>query len=111
MKIAEEILKDCGYTVFCAENGERALEIFREKCNEVSVVVMDMAMPVMSGFMAFSEMRRISPSLRVLIASGCRQDSRVDDVLSTGGAGFIEKPYTMEELAQAVKSLIENGSN
>lgn len=111
MKIAEEILKDCGYAVFCAENGENALEIFREKYNEISVVVMDMAMPVMSGFVAFSEMRRISPSVRVLIASGCRQDSRVDEVLSSGGAGFIEKPYTMEELARAVRALIETGSN
>ena len=111
MKIAEEILKDCGYAVFCAENGENALEIFREKHNEISVVVMDMAKPVMSGVAAFNERRRISPSVRVLIASGCRQDSRVDEVLSSGGAGFIEKPYTMEELAQAVRGLIETGSN
>ncbi len=110
MKIAEEILKDCGYEVYCADNGESALEIFREKYNEISAVVMDMAMPVMSGFVAFSEMRKISPSVRVLIASGCRQDSRVDEVLLSGGADFIEKPYTVEELALAVRNLIETGS-
>lgn len=110
MKIAEEFLKDCGYEVFCAGDGESALEIFKAKYNEISLVVMDMAMPVMSGFVAFSEMRKISPSVRVLIVSGCKQDSRVNEVLSSGGAGFVEKPYTMEELARAVRSLIETGS-
>jgi len=105
LRIAAEILSDCGYEVLSAENGESALEIFRLKFNDIKVVVMDMAMPVMSGFVAFSEMRKISPSVRVLITSGCRQDSRVDEVLSSGGTEFIEKPYTMEKLALAVKNL------
>lgn len=105
MKIASEMLKDCGYEVLCAENGKKAVEVFRERYNEIHVVIMDMAMPVMSGVMAFREMREISPSVRVLITSGFRQDRRVEEVLLSGGAGFVEKPYTMETLALAVKNL------
>ncbi|HOP63244.1 MAG TPA: ABC transporter substrate binding protein [Spirochaetota bacterium] len=107
LKVACEILRECGYETVTAENGSDAVKIFSERHREIAVVVMDMAMPVMSGITAYREMRNIDPSVKVLITSGFRQDVRVRDVLGMGADGFIEKPYTLEKIAYALKDVIE----
>ncbi len=107
-KITSEILKECGYDVLSADNGENAMRIFRERYSDITAVVMDMAMPVMSGITAFRELRKINPDVKVLITSGVRQDARVEEVLSLGAAGFIEKPYTLESLGFAVKDILDS---
>jgi PAS domain S-box-containing protein len=105
---AREILEECGYEVAVAENGYNALEIFKEKSNEISAVVMDMAMPVMSGIVAYKEMLKIDPDVKVLITSGFKQDKRISEVIELGADGFIEKPYTLEKLGLTVKEIIMN---
>ena len=104
---ARAILEECGYDVITADNGESGVEIFRERHADISAVVMDMAMPVMSGIVAYREMIKIDAGVGVLIASGFRQDKRVGEVISMGVSGFIEKPYTLEKLGMAVKGIIE----
>lgn len=105
---AREILEECGYEVAVAENGYNALEIFKDRSNEITAVVMDMAMPVMSGIVAYKEMLKINPEVKVLITSGFKQDKRVSEVIELGADGFIEKPYTLEKLGMAVKEIIMN---
>lgn len=105
---AREILEECGYEVAAAENGYSALAIFKERSKEICAVVMDMAMPVMSGIVAYKEMLKINPEVKVLITSGFKQDKRVSEVIELGADGFIEKPYTLEKLGMAVKEIIMN---
>jgi len=106
-KTAREILEECGYDVITAEDGKAGVAIFRERYNEITAVVMDMAMPVMSGIIAYREMLKINPGVKVLIASGLRLDKRLQEVIAMGANGFIEKPYTLVKLGQAVKDIIE----
>lgn len=103
---ALEILQECGYEVETADNGYTALEIFKERSKEITAVVMDMAMPVMSGIAAYKKMIEINPCVKVLITSGFKQDKRVSEVLELGAGGFIEKPYTLEKLGMAVKEIV-----
>lgn len=106
-EVAAEILEECGYTVLLAEDGEEGIEIYRENNGEILLIVLDMVMPNKSGKEAYLEMKEINPDLKVLLASGFKQDERVEAVLKLGVQGFIQKPYTLERLATAVNDLIK----
>ncbi len=103
---AGSILKECGYRVITAEDGEEGVGIFRERFREIDAVILDLVMPRKSGDKSYLEMKRIDPHLKVLLASGFRQDERVNQALTYGINGFIQKPYTMERLARAVSDLL-----
>lgn len=108
-EIAEEVLKECGYQILSAENGEEGVKIFREKHKEIKAVLLDMVMPKMSGEEAFREMQKIDSGLKVILSSGFKKDETVEAILNLGVRGFIQKPYSMEALAKIVHEIIENG--
>ncbi len=104
--MAEEVLCRVGYTVLSAGNGRDGVDLFRQHQDRISVVLLDMAMPVMSGREAYLEMKKINPDVKVLLVSGFRKDSRVEDILSLGVKDFLQKPYTMTSLALAIQKVI-----
>ncbi len=103
---ASSILKKCGYKVLTATDGINGVEIYSQKKDEITAVLMDLVMPRKSGEKAYLEMKKINPEIKVLLSSGFRQDERVDIALSHGINGFIQKPYTLEKLAQSIYNLI-----
>jgi len=60
----------------------------------------------MSGKETFFEMKKIKPDVKVLCTSGFRQDDRVQKMLDSGAVGFIQKPYSMEELGAKIKEFL-----
>jgi len=104
--IASSILKKCGYKVLTATDGVEGIKIYTEKYHEITAVLLDLVMPKKSGEKAYLEMKKINPHIKVLLSSGFRQDERVDLALSYGINGFIQKPYTIENLSQTIYDLI-----
>jgi PAS domain S-box-containing protein len=105
-KTAGNILTKLGYDVIFAEDGEQAVEVYKENYQKVQVTLLDMAMPKMSGKEAYLEMRKINPDLKSLLVSGFKKDKRITEALELGVNGFVQKPYQMTTLAQEVKRLI-----
>ncbi len=105
-KTARKILRLLGYDVVIAENGLRGIEVFRERRHEIDAVILDMVMPKRSGKETFIELKKMDPGVRVLVSSGFRNDSRIDEVLRMGARGFLQKPYTIEQLSQELAKVI-----
>ncbi|MCP4217404.1 MAG: response regulator [bacterium] len=105
--IATSILKECGYEAVTAENGKEALEIYTQQGNEIKAVVLDMAMPELSGKETFLRLKEIDADVKVLLASGFRHEDRVNALLEQGVKQFIQKPYTLKKLAAAIKETLE----
>ena len=105
--MAEDVLLAVGYSVLTAANGQEGVDLYRQHQARIKAVLLDMAMPVMSGREAFVEMQKINPEVRVLLASGFRKDNRVEEILQLGVKDFLQKPYTITSLASAVKKVIE----
>jgi two-component system cell cycle sensor histidine kinase/response regulator CckA len=95
-----------GYDVMLAENGARALELFERDPDRVSVVLLDMTMPVMSGEETLRLMRKIRPELPIVLTSGFNESEAVGRFAGKGLSGFLQKPYTSSQMAGAVKSAI-----
>jgi len=92
-----------GYDVVLAGNGLEALEVIRSRRKELSLVVLDLLMPVMDGEEAFHRIRAFDPALPILIASGYAQEDKVEELLSAGAKGFVEKPFDLAKIAEEVK--------
>jgi PAS domain S-box-containing protein len=106
--IAENILKIAGYTVITAGNGMDGVAKYRQYHPDIKAVLLDMAMPVMSGGEAFMEMKKINPAVKVLLTSGFRKDDRVEEVLGQGVRDFLQKPYTLAGLTLAMSKVIQS---
>lgn len=101
--LGRHILEKNGYRVLLAEDGVDAIETFREVADQLTLVILDMTMPRMSGPDTFRLLREIKPGVRVLFSSG--YSAELLD-LADLGAGFIGKPYRPAELLEAVRAQI-----
>jgi CheY-like chemotaxis protein len=104
--IGSELLESLGYKVYLAENGEQALEVFAEHSSTISLVILDMMMPVMGGKEAFYSLRESSPELKILLCSGFSHDGTGDELVKLGANGFIQKPYNRSELSRSVAAVL-----
>ncbi len=101
------ILEECGYEVLTACDGVEGVAAFREQHARIAAVLLDMAMPKMSGRECYAEIKRIDPTARVILASGFRHDQRVTELMKQGIDGFLQKPYSMIELARVMSDLLK----
>jgi PAS domain S-box-containing protein len=104
-KMTMNILQECGYRVVPVDNGADAVKIYSARHAEIGLVILDMAMPGMSGLEVFIEMKKINPDVRALIESGFKQDKRINETLKLGALAMIQKPYTMVQLSRKVNEL------
>ncbi len=107
LEMGRELLSVLGYKVLLAEDGEEALRIFRENRGGISLVILDIIMPKMGGKETFRQLRRLDPSLHVLLSSGYTVEGLAQEILNEGANGFIQKPYGMSELARLVRKLLD----
>lgn len=103
-------LRHLGYNVEVASSGAEALDKFAAKeqlGTPYDLVLLDMLMPQIPGEKVFSKMRSISPQCRVLIISGYSSEEAIRRMLSQGKVDFLQKPFTIEQLALKVRSCLE----
>jgi PAS domain S-box-containing protein len=95
-----------GYDVIVAEHGLSALEIFRQLKDRVTIVVLDMTMPVMGGEETFQAMRQLDPAVTALLTSGFNEIEATRRFTTKGLAGFLQKPFTPDQLARKIRDLM-----
>jgi PAS domain S-box-containing protein len=101
-------LERYGYDVLLTEDGRQGVEMFRAMTDRISVVLLDLTMPVVSGEEALREIRAINPNVRVILTSGFNEVEAVRRFTGKGLAGFLQKPYTSQRLAEVVSSVLRN---
>jgi signal transduction histidine kinase/ActR/RegA family two-component response regulator len=101
----ERALTRAGMTVTCAEHGGDALARFEAATVPIDAVVLDMAMPVVSGPECFRKLRELKPGLPIVIASGYTVDAEARTLIGSGAATFLEKPFRNETLVNALRAL------
>jgi PAS domain S-box-containing protein len=98
--MARNVLHEFGYRTITAENGREGVRLHAKHRKEIRAVILDMAMPVMSGKDAYIQMRKTDPQIKVILASGFLKDERVEEILALGVRGFVQKPYSVNRLME-----------
>ena len=65
-------------------------------------------MPEMGGRQCLEELLQIDPKARVLTASGFAANGQTKEAIVTGAKGFVEKPYDIKEMLQAVREVLDS---
>jgi CheY-like chemotaxis protein len=94
-----------GMRVLGASNGAEALDVYRQHADDISLVMLDMGMPVMSGRECFQRLRLMS-QVPVLVATGYALDEDAQQLLSQG-VSLLEKPFGGDRLMREVTRLLE----
>jgi CheY-like chemotaxis protein len=98
-------LKQLGYHVIACADGDEAVEIFRDRRSDIHGVLLDVAMPKMSGRQTYMALREIDPGVRVLLMAGNTSDE-VDRILSLGAREFLPKPFELRTLSHALERVL-----
>jgi two-component system, cell cycle sensor histidine kinase and response regulator CckA len=105
--LVQKVLVRAGYSVLTASNGQEALELYKRESGRISLVILDLVMPEMSGAQCLEELVRIDPNARALIASGSSPDRFTTEGLEQLAKGFVWKPYNISQLLHAVRRALE----
>jgi two-component system, cell cycle sensor histidine kinase and response regulator CckA len=100
------MLEGIGFSVITAGDGHEAVETFA-KNPDVRFVLLDLSMPRMDGVEAFRAIRKIRADVRVLLMSGFTKIEAMKRFRMDGLGGFIQKPFTMRQLAEKSKSILQ----
>jgi CheY-like chemotaxis protein len=106
-RLAERILSRNGYTVLAAESGMDALRCLSGYEGEVALLFTDLVMPGMSGTDLLERAADLQPGLKVLLASGYPLETLREHGLSEDSHPFLEKPYTVQGLAEKVRKTLD----
>lgn len=105
-RVAKAALEGRGYRVLLAEDGLDAVEVVRNHAHELGAVLLDLTMPRMSGEEAMAEIARLAPGLKVIASSGYSQAEAARRFAPGALAGFLQKPYTVRQLAEKIESVL-----
>ncbi len=108
LELAQDILREYGYTMLPATSSEEALEIWKDKSNEVDLLLTDIVMPSgLSGRELAEKLVQEKPSLKVIFASGYTAETAIEGLTLEEGLNFLAKPYTPQHLIKTVRNRLE----
>lgn len=104
LKIANQMLNKCGYKVLLANNGADGIQIFKNN-PQISLVLLDLIMPDLSGLEVFYQLRKLSNNIPVIFMSGINEKKELADC--KGYNGFLTKPYSLNELSRKIYDVLK----
>jgi PAS domain S-box-containing protein len=105
--VTRNMLQRNGYEVLEAVDGQEAVELFEEHAKSIRAVLLDMTMPRLDGASCLLELQRIKPDVKVLMTSGYNEQHVVERLTSGTGVEFVQKPFTLQQLLEALRRLLE----
>ena len=109
-EIAKTVLEDVGALITRAENGQQALELFKEKpAGTFDVILMDLMMPVMDGYTATRKIRELERSdaktvpIIAMTANAFKEDA--EKCIAVGMNAHLAKPLDIEKMKMTIKSI------
>ncbi len=105
--VVRQVLERLGYTVLAASDGGLALELAARHHGRIHLLITDVVMPVLGGRELTEQLTRLRPETKVLYTSGYTDDAVVRHGVLEAGIPFLQKPFTPDGLARAVRDVLD----
>ncbi|MCZ7362161.1 MAG: response regulator [Candidatus Methanoperedens sp.] len=99
-----EILKDAGFAVDSADNGEQGLDKIKKK--DFDVVVTDLIMPVVGGMEVLRGTKHIKPQTRVILITAFATVDNAVEAMKAGASDYITKPFRVDEVQTKIRKVL-----
>lgn len=107
--LGTRMLERIGFKVLLAADGHEALDVYRNRRDEIALILLDLTMPQMDGEETLHELRRIDAKVRVVISSGYTEAEIAPQFAGKPLFGFLQKPYTLSALTQCLRDAMGDG--
>ena len=104
-RAGKRMLSSLGYEVMLARDGQDALDKFMQHRHRIGVVVLDVAMPRMSGTECCVQLRRLEPTVPIVLASGFPKGNDLQPILALQATTYLRKPYELDDLSRVLVEL------
>ncbi|MCK4505106.1 MAG: response regulator [Candidatus Aegiribacteria sp.] len=111
LSVGREMLETLGFSVLTAAGGQEAVDLLREKREQIVCVVLDLTMPNMDGKETYSRLMEIDPAIPVIISSGYSRKDVEKQFSESGISGFLSKPYRLSDLLDKLGSALNMENN
>jgi two-component system cell cycle sensor histidine kinase/response regulator CckA len=105
--LARDLLEDAGYRVLTAGSGFEAIDVFRQKSDEIDLVVLDLLMSGLDGGQTYLALKRIRPDVKVFFCTGFMPDEVISSLLERDHLLTIQKPFQPSVFVKAVRDTID----
>jgi CheY-like chemotaxis protein len=107
-KMLVTTLRELGYSVIEAGDGEEAARAFEAARGTVDLAILDVVMPKLGGVEACARMRAIAPSLKVVFTTGyAPETAQVSEIVTREGHALLSKPFSLDVLARRVRDVLD----
>jgi len=103
--VGTRMLKQLGYRVEVASDGEEALRIVAERLAPFDAVILDLTMPRLDGAQTLAALRARQPALRVVLSSGYSEQDATARTPEAKWTAFLQKPYQLDALRKVMQEL------
>jgi two-component system cell cycle sensor histidine kinase/response regulator CckA len=107
VKVGALMLKKLGFNVYTALNGKEALVQYSKHQDQVDCVILDLTMPIMDGEETFMKLSQINSDVKVMFSSGYTEQELSENLRTKNYIGFIQKPYTFDNLRKKLELLLK----
>ncbi|MEA3279414.1 MAG: response regulator [Thermodesulfobacteriota bacterium] len=105
--VGGEMLHEIGYNVIPASSGKEGIAIYKKNRENIDMIILDMIMPEMGGERTYKLLKEINTNIKVLLSSGYSIKGQATEILEKGCNGFIQKPFNMKKLSQAIRKILD----
>jgi CheY-like chemotaxis protein len=102
-----DMLKDFGYRVISADNGEEGVEKFMLHRDEIDLLLLDVIMPRKNGMQTLNDIRFLKPDVKALFMSGYTADVINDKGIDTERIDMLSKPFSPLSLFAKVREVLD----
>jgi two-component system, cell cycle sensor histidine kinase and response regulator CckA len=106
LKMSKRMLEKLGYRVLTAGTPGDAIELAAEHASTTQLLLTDVVMPEMNGRDLAEQLQSLYPNMKILFMSGYTADVIVNRGVLEQGVNFIQKPYSLKDLAVKVRDAL-----
>ena len=107
VEMAEQILKRLGYAVTSKTSSLEALDLFQAKPDEFDLIIADVTMPNLTGVVFAQEIRKISPTIPLILCTGFSHLVTKEKMESLGITELVTKPILRKDMAEAIRRVLD----
>ena len=107
IEVGQAMLEKLGYQVLVANGGDQAIRAIKKSGDTIDLVILDLVMPGLDGGKTFDLIRNMHSQMPVILSSGYAIDGQAEGILQRGCNGFIQKPFSITELAHKIRNVLD----
>lgn len=110
IQMTKEALDIEGFNTYTAIAGGEAVEFYRNRIDDIDIIMLDMILPEMDGTDIFSALKKLNPDVKIVLCSGYSLEGEATELLKRGARAFIQKPFEISEIVDVISGLIHKQS-